>query len=305
MTNKLVLMIFLMLSLFDLKGTNLNSKQKQDSIIEIDIEVQHPYIDNIVSELKTLSLPDLNVVYKNDSIVRITFVPIFKSKQLKNILRNASIYFLDTYEVEVLTKSSIFSVFRQYGINEIQSGNSHVGDFAISDTLLINNSLKKKDNIKGLPSDLIFAWCNTLKKDSIALFLINKNKTRNKLDEQNFTNLSIEKSVTNIAIEFDKNWKPTKWEKRANYIVNFKLDNYGTKQFYNLTKNNIGNRIAFSINNKIISVPQINSTIEKGEVTMSLTGKQDLKELFKELLFSRYNRQKVHIKGIEYKQTTT
>jgi len=301
MVNKLVLMIFFMLFLFDLRGNNLNSKQKQDSIIEIDIEVQHQYFDNIVSELKTLSLPDLTIVYSNDSTIKITFIPIFKSIQLKNILRNTNISFLDTYKTEELGKSSVFSVFWEHGIKKIESNDSHVVDFAISDTTAINNSLKKKDIIKNLPSNLVFVWCNTLKKDTVALFLINKNKTKYKINEKNFTKLSIEKNIANIAVEFDKDWKPTKWEKRANYIVNFKLDNYGTKLFYNLTKNNIGNRIAFSLNNKIISVPQINSTIEKGEVTMSLTGKQDLKELFKELLFSRYNRQKVQIKGIEYK----
>ena len=52
------------------------------------------------------------------------------------------------------------------------------------------------------------------------------------------------------------------------------------KELYNLTKSNIGNEIAFSVNGKIITKAKITAAIEGGVIRGNTT-EQTLKQIFK------------------------
>ena len=62
------------------------------------------------------------------------------------------------------------------------------------------------------------------------------------------------------------------------YSLNIKLNDNATKYFEKLTTNNIGGKIAFIANNKIVIVPTVNGAIPSGLITI-----QESDSMIKEL----------------------
>lgn len=59
-------------------------------------------------------------------------------------------------------------------------------------------------------------------------------------------------------------------------VVSIKFDNSGKERFRNLTKNNVGKRIAIVLDSQIVSAPSVNEEIASGDAV--ITGSKDIKE---------------------------
>lgn len=96
-----------------------------------------------------------------------------------------------------------------------------------------------------------------------------------KLDQTYFTlnylsNVYCFKNKPDISVEdFDTlAIYPIKINNEAIFSMSIKLTNSATSKFENITSNNIGNKIAFIAENKIIMIPTVNGEISSGVITI-------------------------------------
>jgi len=103
-------------------------------------------------------------------------------------------------------------------------------------------------------------------------FIANSDADKNSFDilksRNNLENYNIEKKLI-LSGEHLTDAQPGFDNINNTSVVNFKLDNFGSKKFAYITKNNIGRRLAIIIDNEVISAPVIKDSISSGSGQIS------------------------------------
>jgi hypothetical protein len=278
----------------------------------MQIIAQKTTIDKIIKHFVELDLPLKEYKKISNSTIKLIFKTDFDSIILARVMKENKIEFQETYNFERFSGefAPIMKELADYGsvnakkyldfdekvfkntdqVMEIPFfGGSHIGDFSINDTSEIIQLINNKKIPDNLPQDLIFQWSESSKVDSIGLYLIKHNSTERGLNETNIISMSSAEKVRNNPSEYDKNGIPTKWNSEAYYEITLTLDSNGADRFYELTKRNVGEYIAFNLNESIFSAPRVTMPIEGGRISILLTGKQDLIRFYKLILFNDFN----------------
>lgn len=306
-------------------GSNKQIKNPTENglIIEIEIGASTNYQNEIKDYLESLDLPQGDFTVVNDSICLLIFNTQFDSTVLKRIFNKSSITFQETYNFERLINafSPILKDLADYGCVNAKNyldfdkkskanpdkimevpffGGSYIGDFSSSDTASIIGLIHSNNIIEKLPSDLQILWSESSKKDSISLYLIKAKSIERGLSEQNITSLISNQKTRNNPTEYDKKGMPTKWDSETYYEITLTLDNKGAENFFDLTNRNVGEYIAFNVNQSIFSAPRVTMPIEGGQISVSLTSKEDLIRFYKSILFDDFENS-ISIKEFEIK----
>lgn len=268
--------------------------EHQNSKVELEIENRGT---SILDSLKEMKLSDFSFYKKDSSTYVISFESYFDSICLNNVLKYNEMHFQETYGNDLIDMSMYGNLF-QHGLKQIQSGSAFIGNFAIADTALINKAYRKTSVKKKLPVDMFFHWYNIDQNDSVALYLLKGNSIKKNLSTQNITHLSAQQVIRHVPTEYNKDWMPTKWGETLGYSITMHFDSLGTKALYDLTKRNVNQYIAFSINGKIVFIGIVNQVIDGGQIEISLK-KPILREFYQKLLFKK--NPNVIIKDLRYK----
>lgn len=295
---KKITLFVLILSISSCWINNTNKKHSSKEVVELEVLTKELNNYSIISELKELGISDLEITRSNDSIFQMIVPKKIKQQEINKILGRDAIKVFKTYKTELLGILFI-KLGWKYSKSVLSPDNSKFANFSINDTSKINQTIYQDNYIKELPQDLSFSWLPAESKDSVALYLIKKDAGISDLSSNNFLDFTTSISSERYASSFDDNHTPIEWDEITHYILHFKLDNIGTEQFHDLTVKYISEHIAFSINNMVVSVPEIIFPIEGGEANMSLSSENGIKVFYKALFFYNYNN--IEIKTITYK----
>lgn len=314
----------LITGLISCSSNNPKKNQTENGlIIEMKIKCPVDYQKEFKDYSEKIEIPHAEFNVINDSVCNLTFNAKFDSTSLRQIFTKTSITFQETYDFEKLIGefSPILKNLANYGSinaknyldfnkksnenpNKIMEvpffGGSHIGDFSINDTSSIIRLIHSNNIIEKLPRDLKFQWSWSSKKDSMSLYLIKEKSIESELNESNITSLISHQKTRNNPTEFDKKGVPTKWDSETYYDISLSLNKIGAEKFYDLTNRNVGQYIAFNVNQSIFSVPRVTMPIEGGQISISLTSKEDLIRFYKSILFDGFKNE-INIKSFEFK----
>jgi len=324
MIRKILISLLLAISLISCSSKN-KTKNNLDTGLIIEMEIKCPvdYQKELNGFLVNKALPQGEIKVINDSVVVFNFSTKFDSIELKRIFNKTSITFQETYNFERLIGEfgPILKNLADYGsvnaknyldfnkkstdnpdkIMEVPFfGGSHIGDFSITDTSSIIKLIYSNNITEKLPSDLLFQWSDCSVKDSISLYLIKEKSIESGLSEHNITGLISNQKTRNNPTKYDKKGVPTKWDSETYYEITLTLDKKGAEKFYDLTNRNVGEYIAFNVNQSIFSAPRVTMPIEGGQISISLTSKEDLIRFYKSILLDVFEKE-IRVEGFEFK----